>query len=200
MLVALVRAAAARSTCCRRWTRGARWRGLSEPPCATALRRPPTRRRPASRRCVRRLLIGVALAVPRPVPAAAAGRGVRRGAARRAAAPTSRRSPSPTRCRAIRLTLLIAAIAVPLNLVFGVAAAWAIAKFEFRGKSLLITLIDLPFSVSPVIAGPDLRAAVRRAGLVRPVAARRTTSRSSSPCRASCWPRCSSPSRSSPAS
>lgn len=54
---------------------------------------------------------------------------------------------------AIRLTLLAAAIAVPLNLVFGVAAAWAIAKFEFRGKQILITLIDLPFSVSPVIAG-----------------------------------------------
>jgi sulfate transport system permease protein len=54
---------------------------------------------------------------------------------------------------AIRLTLLVAAIAVPLNLVFGLAAAWCIAKFEFRGKSLLITLIDLPFSVSPVISG-----------------------------------------------
>jgi sulfate/thiosulfate transport system permease protein len=54
---------------------------------------------------------------------------------------------------AIRLTLIAAAIAVPLNLVFGVAAAWAIAKFEFRGKNILITLIDLPFSVSPVIAG-----------------------------------------------
>ena len=53
----------------------------------------------------------------------------------------------------IRLTLLIAAIAVPLNLAFGIAAAWAIAKFDFRGKSLLTTLIDLPFSVSPVIAG-----------------------------------------------
>jgi len=53
----------------------------------------------------------------------------------------------------IRLTLLTAAIAVPLNTVFGVAAAWAITKFEFRGKSLLTTLIDLPFSVSPVIAG-----------------------------------------------
>jgi sulfate transport system permease protein len=51
------------------------------------------------------------------------------------------------------LTLLAAVIAVPLNLVFGVAAAWAIAKFEFRGKHFLITLIDLPFSVSPVIAG-----------------------------------------------
>ncbi len=54
---------------------------------------------------------------------------------------------------AIRLTLLSAGIAVPLNLLFGVAAAWAIAKFEFRGKSVLITLIDLPFAVSPVIAG-----------------------------------------------
>ena len=54
---------------------------------------------------------------------------------------------------AIRLTLITAAIAVPLNLVFGLAAAWAIAKFEFRGKNLLITLIDLPFSVSPVISG-----------------------------------------------
>ncbi len=54
---------------------------------------------------------------------------------------------------AIKLTLLAAAIAVPLNTVFGVAAAWAIAKFDFRGKNLLITLIDLPFSVSPVISG-----------------------------------------------
>ncbi len=52
-----------------------------------------------------------------------------------------------------RLTLLVAAIAVPLNLVFGVAAAWAIAKFEFPGKSVLVSLIDLPFSVSPVVAG-----------------------------------------------
>ena len=59
----------------------------------------------------------------------------------------------PDALAAIRLTLLVAAIAVPLNLVFGIAAAWAIAKFEFKGKSLLITLIDLPFSVSPVIAG-----------------------------------------------
>ena len=55
--------------------------------------------------------------------------------------------------QAVRLTLLVAAIAVPLNVVFGLAAAWAIAKFDFKGKSLLITLIDLPFSVSPVISG-----------------------------------------------
>jgi sulfate transport system permease protein len=54
---------------------------------------------------------------------------------------------------AIRLTLLTAAIVVPVNTVFGVAAAWAIAKFDFRGKQILITLIDLPFSVSPVISG-----------------------------------------------
>ncbi len=54
---------------------------------------------------------------------------------------------------AIRLTLLVAAITVPLNVIFGIAAAWAIAKFEFRAKLLLITLIDLPFSVSPVVAG-----------------------------------------------
>ncbi len=59
----------------------------------------------------------------------------------------------PDALAAIRLTLLTAAIAVPLNVVFGVAAAWAIAKFDFRGKNVLITLIDLPFSVSPVIAG-----------------------------------------------
>ena len=59
----------------------------------------------------------------------------------------------PDALAAIRLTLLAAGIAVPLNLLFGVAAAWAITKFEFRGKQLLITLIDLPFSVSPVVAG-----------------------------------------------
>lgn len=59
----------------------------------------------------------------------------------------------PIAASAIRLTLLTAAIAVPLNLIFGIAAAWAIAKFEFRGKSVLITLIDLPFAVSPVVAG-----------------------------------------------
>ena len=60
---------------------------------------------------------------------------------------------TPDALSAIRLTLTVAAIAVPLNLVFGVAAAWAITKFEFRGKGLLVTLIDLPFAVSPVIAG-----------------------------------------------
>ena len=59
----------------------------------------------------------------------------------------------PDALSAIQLTLITAAIAVPLNLVFGVAAAWCIAKFDFRGKNLLLTLIDLPFSVSPVISG-----------------------------------------------
>ena len=59
----------------------------------------------------------------------------------------------PDAISAIKLTLLVAAITVPLNLVFGLAAAWSIAKFEFRGKALLMTLIDLPLSMSPVISG-----------------------------------------------
>jgi len=59
----------------------------------------------------------------------------------------------PVALSAIRLTLLVTVLVVPLNATFGVAAAWAIAKFEFRGKNLLTTLIDLPFSVSPVISG-----------------------------------------------
>lgn len=59
----------------------------------------------------------------------------------------------PDAWSAMRLTLITAAIAVPLNLLFGLAAAWAIARFEFRGKSLLVTLIDLPFAVSPVVSG-----------------------------------------------
>jgi sulfate transport system permease protein len=59
----------------------------------------------------------------------------------------------PVALSAVRLTLLTAAVAVPMNLLFGIAAAWAIAKFEFVGKNLLITLIDLPFAISPVISG-----------------------------------------------
>jgi sulfate transport system permease protein len=59
----------------------------------------------------------------------------------------------PDALSAVRLTLIAAAIAVPANLVFGVAASWAIARFDFRGKNILLTLIDLPFSVSPVISG-----------------------------------------------
>src|SRR5262249_47397436 len=71
----------------------------------------------------------------------------RGGAAYRAAVPQAEpRAP-------IRLTLLTAAIAVPANVLFGLAAAWTIAKFEFRGRDTLLTLIDLPFAVSPVIAG-----------------------------------------------
>jgi sulfate transport system permease protein len=72
---------------------------------------------------------------------------------RRGAGPFFEALGEPDTLSAIRLTLTVAAIAVPLNLVFGVAAAWAIAKFEFRGKSFLTTLIDLPFSISPVISG-----------------------------------------------
>lgn len=60
---------------------------------------------------------------------------------------------NPDTLSAVKLTLLTAAIAVPLNVVFGVAAAWSVAKFNFRGKSILTTIIDIPFSVSPVIAG-----------------------------------------------
>ncbi len=59
----------------------------------------------------------------------------------------------PDSWAAMKLTLIVSAITVPLNVVFGIASAWAIAKFDFRGKSLLTTLIDLPFSVSPVVAG-----------------------------------------------
>jgi sulfate/thiosulfate transport system permease protein len=59
----------------------------------------------------------------------------------------------PNSLAAIRLTILVSAISVPLNVLFGLAAAWAVAKFQFRGKTILITLIDLPFSVSPVVAG-----------------------------------------------
>ncbi|MCT8089710.1 sulfate ABC transporter permease subunit CysW [Acinetobacter sp. C_4_1] len=59
----------------------------------------------------------------------------------------------PDTLSAVKLTLLTAAIAVPLNVIFGVAAAWSVAKFNFRGKSILTTIIDIPFSVSPVIAG-----------------------------------------------
>ncbi len=74
----------------------------------------------------------------------------------------------PVALAAIRLTLLVAVIAVPLNVLFGVAAAWAIAKFEFRGKNLLTTLIDLPFSVSPVISGMLFVLLLGAHGLVGP--------------------------------
>ena len=74
----------------------------------------------------------------------------------------------PTAVAALRLTLVTALIAVPLNLVFGVAASWAIAKFEFRGKNVLLTLIDLPFAVSPVISGMIFVLLFGRQGLMGP--------------------------------
>jgi sulfate/thiosulfate transport system permease protein len=101
---------------------------------------------------VRRTLIGVALAFVflfLLLPLAA----VFTEALRKGAQAYLEALQEPDAWSAIRLTLLTAAIAVPLNLVFGVAAAWAIAKYEFRGKALLTTLVDLPFSVSPVVAG-----------------------------------------------
>jgi sulfate transport system permease protein len=101
---------------------------------------------------VRWLLIGLALAflgLFLLVPLAAVfTEGFRNGALAYLAA-----LREPDALSAIKLTCLVAAIAVPANLVFGVAAAWAIAKFDFKGKSVLITLIDLPFAVSPVISG-----------------------------------------------
>lgn len=101
---------------------------------------------------VRRLLIGVTLAflaLMLFVPLAAVfHEALRKGVSAYAAA-----LADPMARAAIRLTLLAAGIAVPLNLVFGVAASWAIAKFDFRGKNVLITLIDLPFAVSPVVSG-----------------------------------------------
>jgi sulfate transport system permease protein len=75
---------------------------------------------------------------------------------------------NPDALAALRLTLLAAAIAVPANLVFGLAAGWAIAKFNFRGKQLLLTLIDLPFAVSPVIAGMIFVLLFGRQGLLGP--------------------------------
>ncbi|MBK1614397.1 sulfate ABC transporter permease subunit CysW [Rubrivivax gelatinosus] len=101
---------------------------------------------------VRRLLIGVALAFLTLflfVPLATVfHEGLKRGWGVYLAAIVE-----PDALSAIKLTLVAALISVPLNLIFGVAAAWCIAKFDFRGKNVLLTLIDLPFSVSPVIAG-----------------------------------------------
>lgn len=101
---------------------------------------------------VRRFLIGAALVflallVFAPL-AAVFHEALRKGVGAYAAA-----LADPAALAAIRLTLIAAGIAVPLNLVFGVAASWAIAKFDFRGKNVLITLIDLPFAVSPVVSG-----------------------------------------------
>jgi sulfate transport system permease protein len=109
------------------------------------------RRATAEPALIRWLLIGVALAflalfLLAPL-AAVFTQAFRKGFQAYIAALTE-----PDALTAIRLTLLVAVIAVPANLVFGVSAAWAIAKFNFRGKAVLI-LIDLPFAVSPVIAG-----------------------------------------------
>jgi sulfate/thiosulfate transport system permease protein len=103
-------------------------------------------------RVVRATLIGVSLAFLGLLLAAPLGAVLAQALAKGWAAYTESFSDPDTRA-AIRLTLLTAAIVVPVNTVFGICASWAIAKFEFRGKSLLITLIDLPFAVSPVIAG-----------------------------------------------
>ena len=103
-------------------------------------------------RVVRALLIGVSLAFLGLLLAAPLGAVLAQALARGWTA--YRESfADPDTLAAIRLTLLTAAIVVPVNTVFGICASWAIAKFEFKGKSLLITLIDLPFAVSPVIAG-----------------------------------------------
>jgi sulfate transport system permease protein len=93
----------------------------------------------------------------------------------------------PDALAAIKLTLLTTAIAVPLNTLFGLAAAWGIAKFRFRGKSILITLIDLPFAVSPVIAGLIFVLLLARAASWGR-GSKPTIGKSSSPCRVSCSP------------
>ena len=143
------------------WTRPPLREGGLMAAAATLRRAVPQRRQRASRRTPRRaiprwvkaVILAVALGFFVALPAAAAGRRVRRGLPQgladlsRGAGRAGRAVGDPA--DAARR----AAIAVPLNLVFGVAAAWAITKFDFRGKQLLITLIDLPFSVSPVIAG-----------------------------------------------
>jgi sulfate transport system permease protein len=106
----------------------------------------------AEPRWLRWLLTGLALgflALNLALPLAAVFiEGLRKGVAAYAAAIVE-----PDAVAALRLTLTVAAIAVPLNVIVGLAASWAIAKFDFRFKSLLVTLIDLPFSVSPVVAG-----------------------------------------------
>ena len=103
------------------------------------------------------------------------------------------------RWSAIRLTLLVAAIVVPINSVFGVLAAWAIAKFQFVGKSVLITLIDLPYSVSPVIAGMIFVLLFGRQGWFGPWLDAHDLHIVFSAVRESSWRRSSSRSRSSPA-
>jgi sulfate transport system permease protein len=120
-----------------------------DPPRARTLPVPPPIGETAA---ARRTLMAVAilfLALVLALPIAGVfGEGLRKGWGAWAAA-----FAEPDALAAIRLTLLVAAISVPANLVFGVAAAWAITRFTFPGRSLLVTLIDLPFSVSPVVSG-----------------------------------------------
>jgi len=119
---------------------------------AGAAPRTEARRLTRSARAVRAALIGVSLAFLGLLLAAPLGAVLAQALAKGWQVYTQSFADPDTRA-AIRLTLLTAAIVVPVNTVFGICASWAIAKFEFKGKSLLITLIDLPFAVSPVIAG-----------------------------------------------
>jgi len=125
---------------------------MSTPPISHLDRPAPAPRTTDDPSWIRRTLITVALVFLGLflfVPLAA----VFTEALRRGFGPYFESFSNPDVLAAIKLTLLTAAIAVPLNLVFGVAASWAIAKFDFHGKSLLLTFIDLPFAVSPVISG-----------------------------------------------
>ena len=108
----------------------------------------------------------------RPAAARAARRGARAGAREGRGCLARELLSDPDTISSIKLTLLTAAIVVPANTIFGICAAWAIARFEFRGKSLLVTLIDLPFAVSPVIAGLVLVFLFGVQRLVRRMAAR----------------------------
>jgi sulfate transport system permease protein len=120
-------------------------------PARAASRRPPrtpVEESPAVRRVLILAAVGL-LALFLLLPLVA----VFTEALRRGIDPVIEALTDPDGLAAIRLTLLVAAIAVPANLVFGIAAAWVVAKYEFRGKAFLVTLIDLPFSVSPVVAG-----------------------------------------------
>jgi sulfate transport system permease protein len=119
---------------------------------AGAAPRVEARRLSRGARVVRALLIAVSLAFLGLLLAAPLGAVLAQALAKGWAAYLESFADPDTQA-AIRLTLLTAAIVVPVNTVFGICASWAIAKFEFKGKSLLITLIDLPFAVSPVIAG-----------------------------------------------
>jgi sulfate transport system permease protein len=119
---------------------------------AGAAPRTEPRRLTRGARVVRATLIGVSLAFLGLLLAAPLGAVLGQALAKGWAAYGESLTDPDTRA-AIRLTLLTAAIVVPVNTIFGICASWAIAKFEFKGKSLLITLIDLPFAVSPVIAG-----------------------------------------------